>query len=39
MANNSTYNIGLFTTSEAYEIINKIGNEKIINYSIDKNTR
>ena len=38
MANNSTYNIGLFTTSEAYEIINKIGNEKIINYSIDKNT-
>ena len=38
MANN-LYNIGLFTTSEAYEIINKIGNEKIINYSIDKNTR
>ena len=38
MANNSTYNID-YSQLQAYEIINKIGNEKIINYSIDKNIR
>ena len=36
-SNNFTYNIGLFANSEAYEILNLIGYEKIINYNIDKN--
>ena len=38
-SNKMTYNIGLETISGAYEIINLIGNDKILNYSIDKNTQ
>tara|TARA_B100000900_G_scaffold397211_1_gene397325 strand:- start:21465 stop:22109 length:645 start_codon:yes stop_codon:yes gene_type:complete len=37
--NKMTYNMGLQTISGAYEIINLIGNDIILNYSIDKNTQ